>query len=78
MSEWPQISVVVPSYNQGRFLGQALASILGQRYPRLQLIVMDGGSSDESVDIIKAHAAQIDYWESKSDGGQAAAINAGM
>jgi glycosyltransferase involved in cell wall biosynthesis len=78
MTKWPKISVVVPSCNQGRFLGQALASIIEQRYPHLQLIVMDGGSTDESIAIIKAHAAHIDYWQSKPDGGQAAAVNAAV
>jgi glycosyltransferase involved in cell wall biosynthesis len=78
MADCPKISVVVPSYNQGQFLGQALASIVAQRYPRLQLIVMDGGSTDASVDIIKAYAAHIDYWQSEPDGGQAAAINSGV
>lgn len=78
MSDWPRISVVVPSFNQGRFLGQALSSITGQRYPNLQLLVMDGGSADDSLEIIRAHEAAIDYWQSRPDGGQAAAINAGM
>ena len=54
-SECPRISVVVPSYNQGRFIGQTLESITEQKYPNLELIVVDGGSSDETVDIIRKH-----------------------
>ncbi|MBZ9965032.1 glycosyltransferase [Mesorhizobium sp. BR1-1-2] len=74
----PRISVVVPSYNQGRFLGQCLESIVGQKYNNLELIVMDGGSTDESVSVIREFEAQIDYWQSQPDGGQSAAINAGV
>lgn len=74
----PLISIVVPSFNQGRFLEQALASIFRQNYPRLEVVVMDGGSTDESVRIIESHAARLSYWQSQPDGGQAAAINAGM
>lgn len=74
----PTISVVVPSYNQGRFLGEALDSIFRQGYPRLEVVVMDGGSTDDSVDVIRAHAHRLRYWQSQRDGGQSAAINAGM
>src|SRR5205085_472320 len=52
-SSWPRISVVVPSFNQGRFLTDALESIFRQDYPNLEVIVMDGGSTDESVSIIR-------------------------
>jgi glycosyltransferase involved in cell wall biosynthesis len=75
---WPRISVVVPSYNQARFLSGCLQSIVSQSYPNLQLIVMDGRSTDNSVSIIKSFGAAIDHWESKPDGGQGAAVNAGM
>jgi len=74
----PRISVIVPSFNQGRFLGECLESIVGQRYPNLELIVMDGGSTDESVSIIERYAGSITYWQSEADGGQSAAINAGV
>lgn len=74
----PLVSIVVPSFNQGRFLEQSLASIFRQNYPRLEVIVMDGGSTDESVRIIESYAARLTYWQSEPDGGQAAAINAGM
>lgn len=66
----PRISVVVPSYNKGRYIEQTLRSIIDQGYPNLELIVIDGGSSDESVEIIRRHAGHIAYWVSEPDGGQ--------
>ncbi|MBN9309601.1 glycosyltransferase family 2 protein [Devosia sp.] len=66
----PRISVVVPSYNQARWLGIALRSIVRQRYPELELIVIDGGSTDGSQDIIRDLEAHIAYWVSEPDGGQ--------
>jgi len=74
----PRISVVVPSLNQGRFLRQCLESIFNQQYPALEVIVMDGGSTDDSVDILRAYADRLAYWQSGPDGGQSAAINAGV
>jgi glycosyltransferase involved in cell wall biosynthesis len=74
----PKITVVVPSYNQGHFLGEALASIVDQNYPGLELIVMDGGSTDGSVEVIRRYEPFISYWQSRPDGGQSAAINEGM
>jgi glycosyltransferase involved in cell wall biosynthesis len=74
---WPRISVVVPSYQQGRFLEETLRSVLLQGYPDLELIVMDGGSTDESVTILEKYARWIASWVSERDGGQSAAINNG-
>jgi glycosyltransferase involved in cell wall biosynthesis len=74
----PVISVVVPSRNQGRFLRAALESIFRQDYPRLEVVVMDGGSTDESRTIIESFAARLKYWRSRPDEGQSAAINEGM
>jgi hypothetical protein len=74
----PRISVVVPSYNQGRFLGQALDSIFRQDYPNAEVIVMDGGSTDGSVDVIRSRADRLAHWQTGPDGGQAAAVNAGV
>jgi glycosyltransferase involved in cell wall biosynthesis len=78
MSELPVISVVVPSFNQGRFLEQALASIFDQEYPRAEVIVVDGGSSDDSVAIIRRYEDRLLRWRSGPDGGQAAAIEEGV
>ncbi len=74
----PRISVVVPSYNQGHFLNDALGSIFRQEYPDLEVVVIDGGSTDNSVAVIKSYASWLKYWQSEKDGGQSAAINAGM
>ncbi len=74
----PKISVVVPSYNQGIYLDDCIRSILNQGYPSLELLVMDGGSDDESVETIQSHREAITYWRSAKDDGQAAAINEGF
>lgn len=71
----PRITVVTPSLNQGRFLEETILSVLGQQYPNLEYIIMDGGSSDDSVAIIKRYEAHLAYWVSENDNGQAAAIN---
>jgi glycosyltransferase involved in cell wall biosynthesis len=74
----PVVSIVTPSFNQGRYLGQTLDSILDQGYPNLDYIVMDGGSADQSVEEIRARQERLAFWQSKPDGGQAAAINEGF
>ena len=78
MTAPPKISIVVPSFNQGEFLGECLRSIIDQQYPALELIVIDGGSTDASVSIIESVSEQLDYWVSEPDGGQSAAINKGF
>jgi len=75
---WPLVSVVTPVLNQGRFLERCLRSVAEQDYPRIEHIVMDGGSADETVAILRRHAPQLAHWESAPDGGQAAAINRGL
>jgi glycosyltransferase involved in cell wall biosynthesis len=75
---WPTITVVTPSYNQARFLEQTIQSVLGQNYPALDYIIMDGGSTDGSVEIIKKYEKHLGYWQSRKDGGQSAAINDGF
>lgn len=77
MANTAQVTVVVPSLNQGRFLGSALESIFDQGLA-LELIVMDGGSSDETLDVIRQFESGLHYWQSEPDAGQAAAINAGL
>lgn len=74
----PKISIVVPSFNQGRFLGATLQSIIDQRYPNLELIVVDGGSTDETLAVIKQYEAHLAWWVSEPDSGQTAAINKGF
>jgi glycosyltransferase involved in cell wall biosynthesis len=74
----PRISIVTPSFNQGRFLERTLRSILDQDYPNLEYVVMDGGSTDGSVEIIRRYAPRLAYWVSEKDGGQYDAINKGF
>jgi glycosyltransferase involved in cell wall biosynthesis len=77
-SKWPRISIVTPSFNQGRFLEQTIRSVLLQQYPNLDYIVIDGGSTDESVAIIQKYAPWLSHWVSERDRGQAHAINKGL
>lgn len=74
----PRISIVVPSFNQGRFIGATLRSIIDQRYPNLELIVVDGGSTDNTLAVLKQYEAHLDWWVSEPDSGQTAAINKGF
>jgi len=74
----PKITIVTPSYNQGQYLEQTILSVLNQQYPNLEYLVMDGGSTDNSVEIIKRYANKLAYWQSKPDCGQADAIAKGF
>ncbi len=75
---WPKVSIVTPSYNQGQFIEETIRSVLLQGYPNLEYIVMDGGSSDNSVEIIKKYEKWLTYWVSEPDRGQSHAINKGF
>jgi len=75
---YPKISIVTPSYNQGQFLEECIESILGQNYPNLEYVIMDGGSTDNSLDIIKKYERHLTYWQCQPDNGQYAAINKGF
>lgn len=78
VNKLPKITVVTPSYNQDKYLEKTILSILGQNYPHLEYIVLDGGSTDNSTRIIQKYADHISYWRSASDGGQASAIAEGF
>lgn len=78
MSDLPKISIVMPSLNQAPFLRQAMESVLEQDYPNLEFIVVDGGSTDDSISIIRSMEKHLSWWVSEEDDGQAAAINKGF
>ena len=78
MTEYPKITVVIPNYNGGKTIGRTLNSLISQDYPNLEIIVVDGESSDDSVKVIKQYEKHIYYWVSESDAGQSDAINKGM
>src|SRR5262245_56352604 len=77
-ANWPRITVVTPSYNQAQFLEETMCSVLDQKYPNLEYIVIDGGSADGSCDIIRNYESQLAHWGSEKDRGAADAIAKGL
>jgi glycosyltransferase involved in cell wall biosynthesis len=74
----PKITVITPSYNQGQFIEETILSVINQDYANLEYIIIDGGSTDNTVDIIEKHESSIAYWVSEKDLGQSNAINKGL
>ena len=74
---WPAVSIVTPSLNQGPYIADAIASVAGQGYPGLEHLVIDGGSGDGTLEVLRAHAGSV-LWTSEPDSGQANAVNKGL
>ncbi|RZK47138.1 MAG: glycosyltransferase, partial [Pedobacter sp.] len=74
----PRITVITPTYNQGQYIEETIKSVLDQGYANLEYIIIDGGSTDDTVDIIRKYESQLTYWVSEKDRGQSEAINKGL
>jgi tetratricopeptide (TPR) repeat protein/glycosyltransferase involved in cell wall biosynthesis len=77
-SPWPKISIVTPSYNQGEFIEETILSVIKQNYPQVEYILIDGGSTDNTLEIVDRYRQYFSYVVSEADGGQSAALNKGF
>ena len=73
-----KFSIITPSFNQGRYIEETILSIINQSYKNFELIIIDGGSTDDSVEVIKKYSSKIKFWLSEKDEGQAHAISKGL
>ena len=78
MNIHPKISIITPSYNQGQFISETIESVITQNYPNLEYIIIDGGSTDKTPEVIEEYSNYITYWVSEPDKGQTDAINKGL
>ncbi|MCU7554443.1 glycosyltransferase [Alteromonas sp. ASW11-19] len=76
--DWPKISVVTPSFNQGKYIEETIVSVISQAYPNIEFIIIDGGSTDSTVSVIEKYSEHINYFVSEPDKGQSDAINKGF
>lgn len=75
---YPKITIITPSFQQGQYLENTILSVLNQNYPNLEYMIFDGGSTDNSVEIIKKYESKLNFWSSEKDKGQSDAINKGF